>query len=303
MGRRIRSIKPEILDDEVTARLGHLEWRLFVSLWLVADDYGNLRGDPEYVRGAVLWASRESREDVARALECLASEKLVEPYEVRGQSYLHVTGWRKHQKVDRPSKALIPSIDESMPVDDGHSRETREILAEYSRALARDSRSDLGSGIRDQGASDTREGFARPAEEPARDSADLGKREASLATRIWFEFCDRHEAIRPNSVNRLLRLETATGWKNLRDRIGTYRGDLEMAEQQCRHVIAVLEAEARKRLATGEHEPLKWFGDLAWTETRFASALAKSAPKNATRGGAAEAEQKHEHNFFQDGAL
>lgn len=42
MAGRIRSIKPEILDDEKCASLSHLE---------IADDYGNLRGDPDYVRG------------------------------------------------------------------------------------------------------------------------------------------------------------------------------------------------------------------------------------------------------------
>jgi hypothetical protein len=148
MAGRIRSIKPEILEDEKTAGLCHVEWRLFVSLWLISDDYGNLRGDPDYVRGQCLWATRETRETVANALEGLASVSLVSRYAVRGQSYLHIAGWDKHQKVDKPGKARMPGPEqadgESLQAGTLHSRDSRETLEESSR----DSRDTLAPDLR-----------------------------------------------------------------------------------------------------------------------------------------------------------
>lgn len=115
MAGRIRSIKPEILDDEKTAALSHLEWRLFVSVWLIADDYGNFRGDPTFVMGQVLWAAGESPRSVAGALEGLQKVSLLTRYMVRGQTYFHVNGWDKHQKVSHPGKARMPGQDEADP--------------------------------------------------------------------------------------------------------------------------------------------------------------------------------------------
>jgi hypothetical protein len=112
MAGRIRSIKPEILEDEKTAALSHLEWRLFVSLWLLADDFGNLRGDPTYVLGQTLWAANETRESVSGALDGITSASLLIRYMVRGQTYYHICGWSKHQKVSKPGKPRMPGPDQ-----------------------------------------------------------------------------------------------------------------------------------------------------------------------------------------------
>lgn len=144
MTGRIRSIKPEILEDEKTAGLTHLEWRLFVSLWLIADDHGNLRGEPNYVLGQCLWSSRESRETVERALETLAELALVTPYTVRGQSYLAITNWDKHQRIDHKGKPRMPLLSMADPssrdVLEKPSRESREGLAPDLRSPISDLR-------------------------------------------------------------------------------------------------------------------------------------------------------------------
>lgn len=145
MAGRIRSIKPEILEDEKTAELSHIEWRLFVSLFLIADDHGNLRGESSYIRGQCLWATDDTREDVEDALEGLARVSLVSRYTVRGQSYYHIPGWSKHQRVDKPGKARMPGPDEadsesysSVAADSRDSRETPRNVIE---TLAPDLRS------------------------------------------------------------------------------------------------------------------------------------------------------------------
>jgi hypothetical protein len=129
MARRIRTIKPEILEDEVVASLPHLEWRLFVSLWLLADDYGNLRGRAAMVKGAALWACAETDSEVRSAIDSLVSKGLLAPYEVRNQQYLHICGWSAHQKVDKPGKPMVPGPLEDSRDSRESSRDSRETLA------------------------------------------------------------------------------------------------------------------------------------------------------------------------------
>ncbi len=132
---RIRSIKPEIVVDEVTANLPHFEWRLFVSLWLMADDYGNLRGSPGVVKGGTMPEASESLAVFRRAIDRLAAPKveLLELYTVRGQSYIHIRGWSKHQKVDKPGKPLCPGPGEADSSASAASNDTREGDASDSR--------------------------------------------------------------------------------------------------------------------------------------------------------------------------
>ena len=112
MAGRIRSIKPELLDDEKTARLTHFEFRLFVALLLMADDYGNLRAQCGLIAAQCFWGCPASEEEVRVALDTLAELSLLRLYDVRGQTYAHVRGWAKHQRVDKPGKPRVPGPDE-----------------------------------------------------------------------------------------------------------------------------------------------------------------------------------------------
>lgn len=129
MAKRIRTLKPEILEDEEIASLPHLEWRLFVSLIVMADDYGNLRAVSALVKGVALWASPESVEQVQAAIDKLIGMKKLRRYVVRGQTYLHIAGWSKHQAIDRPGKPIVPRETEAEP----EVCAPREPLANHSR--------------------------------------------------------------------------------------------------------------------------------------------------------------------------
>lgn len=107
MSGRIRTLKPELLEDEKTAGLPDDAFRLFVSLILLADDYGNLRATPSWLNGQIWWCG-ESVRDVRGMLARLSRDSLVVFYEVNGQAYLHLSGWAKHQRVDKPGKPRVP---------------------------------------------------------------------------------------------------------------------------------------------------------------------------------------------------
>lgn len=115
MAGRIRTIKPELLEDDKTAKLSHEGWRCFVSLILLADDYGNFRAHPALLDGAVFWGCG-SVAGIGRLLRELGEASLVTLYEVRGQTYGHINGWSKHQRVDKPGKPRCPGPKEATNV-------------------------------------------------------------------------------------------------------------------------------------------------------------------------------------------
>lgn len=114
-GPRIRSLKPEIVEDEVTAGLSDAAFRLFVSLIVLSDDYGRVRGNPGWVAAHVWWNVRGEPPRVAEVIAELEAAGrtdtkpgLITRYEVAGQSYLAISGWAKHQRIDNAGSSIIP---------------------------------------------------------------------------------------------------------------------------------------------------------------------------------------------------
>lgn len=135
MAGRIRSVKPEFIEDEKLGELDPLHRLLFLCLWLIADDYGNLRANPKWVHAQVFPYDEKTDVGAIRdALATLTRLGFLDSYSVRGQSYYHVHNWDKHQKVDRPGKRHCPAyedreIDENFNdvgvIREGHARATR----------------------------------------------------------------------------------------------------------------------------------------------------------------------------------
>ncbi len=117
MARRIRSLKPEIVDDEKTGPLSDTAWRLFTSMIVMADDFGNVRADVRWLQSQIWWA-HENPPNVLKALVELSRAGLVRPYGVRGGTYVNLTGWFKHQRIDNASKGhQNPKPDDPQAVD------------------------------------------------------------------------------------------------------------------------------------------------------------------------------------------
>lgn len=108
---RIRTLKPEILEDQFTAGLSDSAFRLFISAIVLADDFGNLQGDERWLRSMIWWAHDDSP-SLAEVLGELRRVSLVKIYEVRGQVYLHLRGWAKHQRIDNAGKPRVPKPDD-----------------------------------------------------------------------------------------------------------------------------------------------------------------------------------------------
>ena len=147
MSGRIRSIKPEWLEDELMAAASDEARVLSVALILMADDHGRGRASTASL-AAGAWRYELERDDGANARETLAKtsrafRELVEmrfvvAYDVERQRYYEIRNWSKHQKVDKPSKPRVPAPLETLA---SPPRDPRGGLEESPRLI-----SDLRSG-------------------------------------------------------------------------------------------------------------------------------------------------------------
>ena len=134
MSRRIRTIKPSILEDEKTATLSHFEFRIFVSLIVLADDHGNLQGRAQYVRTQALGESTTEAdlEAVRSALARLDEIGLTLNYRVNGQRYISVCGWKKHQRITNAGKPIVPGPELAQAASRGELN-GNEVVANQTR--------------------------------------------------------------------------------------------------------------------------------------------------------------------------
>ncbi|MGX1760441.1 hypothetical protein ACWIG5_26590 [Streptomyces lydicus] len=108
---RIRTIKPEAFTSEsMTAVRLAARWTFF-GLITHSDDHGRHRDNPAVIAG-LLWPldPEHTALDVEEDLQQLAAEGMICRYTgCDGRSYLHITNWTRHQRVDRPSASRLPS--------------------------------------------------------------------------------------------------------------------------------------------------------------------------------------------------
>jgi hypothetical protein len=107
---RIRTIKPELWQDEKVGGLGRDARLLFIGLVTMADDAGRLRALPAVVLGHCVPYDTDALRKVEMWLEEIAASGLVTRYEVGGTPYVQINGWRKHQVINRPSPSELPPV-------------------------------------------------------------------------------------------------------------------------------------------------------------------------------------------------
>lgn len=112
---RIRSVHPDICDDETLAGVSAYAERTYVRLWTHLDDEG--RG----VDNAKLWKGKlyplhddVTSERVERDLTELTACGLLIRYEIDGKRYLCAkhAAWKKFQRPQHPTPSKLPPIPE-----------------------------------------------------------------------------------------------------------------------------------------------------------------------------------------------
>ncbi len=98
---RIRTIKPEFWTDEVVVELAWADRLLFIGLWNFADDQGYLALRPKRIKMQVFPGDDY---DVLAGLERLWNSSLVSLYACPDGLLLHITNWKRHQKISNPAR-------------------------------------------------------------------------------------------------------------------------------------------------------------------------------------------------------
>lgn len=127
---RIRSLKPDMWQDEQLGTVTIEAQALFVGLITQADDEGRLKGGAARMR-ALIWPYKTAL-DTARVeewLDELQSSDLLVRYENADRQYLALSGWSKHQRIDKPTPSEIPAPDDADSRVLGNPREGSQTLA------------------------------------------------------------------------------------------------------------------------------------------------------------------------------
>jgi hypothetical protein len=208
MSGRIRSIKPEWLEDELLASASDEARVLSVALILAADDHGRGRAALGAI-AAEAWRYQLEADDgkntpavlakASRALGELVRIRFVSVYEVNRQRYFEIRNWKKHQRVDKPSKPKVPPppVEESRALE-APSRDPRETLArnsgdprEDAARPSRDPRDGSGSGEEGKGG----EGNAREPEIPSGGEQAESGEPRSMGPAKPFGFLEARDAL------------------------------------------------------------------------------------------------------------
>lgn len=102
---RIRSLKPEVIEDEHKVSLSDAAWRVMVSLWPFSDDHGGVRLGGKYVGATVF---QDTTRDVEPLLAELVAKKQLQIYVVDGARYGRWLTWNQDQRIDNAGKPKVP---------------------------------------------------------------------------------------------------------------------------------------------------------------------------------------------------
>ncbi len=126
-------IKSEFWTSEQVMSCSPLARLMFIGLWNFSDDHGVHPGSYKKLKAEVFPYDDYSLDKIQNWISELIQQKLLHEYTVDGQAYWIVTGWSKHQKINKPTyrypidASLIPT----KPIHN-YLMNTSEDISDYS---------------------------------------------------------------------------------------------------------------------------------------------------------------------------
>ena len=100
---RIRSIKPEFWTAEQVMECSPMARLLFIGMWNFCDDGGNHPASAKTLKAEVFPSDDITACEVQALIDELLNQDLLIEYQAGGKNYLHVTGWARHQRIEKPN--------------------------------------------------------------------------------------------------------------------------------------------------------------------------------------------------------
>lgn len=101
---RIRTIKPEFCTSEQVVECSPTARLLFILMWTHCDDQGVHPDSARQLKMRCFPADDFTTADMEGFVDELVSVGLLARFEEDGQRFLYVTGWKRHQKIDKPTR-------------------------------------------------------------------------------------------------------------------------------------------------------------------------------------------------------
>ncbi|WP_326698016.1 hypothetical protein OG909_12100 [Streptomyces sp. NBC_01754] len=185
---RIRTIKPTFFTSLTIADLSCEQRLTFIGLWTHVDDEGRCIDDARLIKAAVWPLDDRTAADVEDDLRALTEHSLITRYTLTHRSYIAVTGWAEHQRINRATPSKYPAPDQGKKAPepapapaptcgDEDSLSTHAQLSEDSRP----------EGNREQGTGNREQTSSAPAPripDPVPDRDDVERICQHLADRI-----------------------------------------------------------------------------------------------------------------------
>lgn len=103
---RIRTVKPDFWNDEKLGQEPEAIMLTFIGLWNFSDDYGVVKANPLWLKNQIFPYKDKLRIDVFSTwLQRLSELEAIILFTYKGESFYCIRTFRKHQKVEKPSKA------------------------------------------------------------------------------------------------------------------------------------------------------------------------------------------------------
>lgn len=137
---RIRTIKPEFFTSLTVASLTPEQRLTFIGLWTHCDDMGRCIDDARLIKAALWPLDDRSAGDVESDLKALTESSLIARYILNRKSYITITGWSEHQKINRPTPSKLPPPDHPEAVPHGAVTSVNVCTCRTHGGLSEDSR-------------------------------------------------------------------------------------------------------------------------------------------------------------------
>jgi hypothetical protein len=156
---RIRTVKPKFWDDIKLAKVSRDARLSFIGLWTFADDAGVVVADPGWLKSKIFPSDDFPISDVLKWINELIAEKFLAEFEFRGEKFLFIPNFLKHQKIEKPNhcdlnipyKLLIKTLKHS-PID-------RRLIADASTIIPRLYSKGKDSRVKDSKENKTKENY------------------------------------------------------------------------------------------------------------------------------------------------
>jgi hypothetical protein len=124
---RIRTIKPEIWTSEQVIACSPIARLLFIGLWNFCDDNGVHSASYIRLKAEVFPADNFNTPEIKIWINELINNELIREYMIDDKAYWIVTGWKKHQRIEKPTyRHPLPQSD-LKKIEDNSTTTQREL--------------------------------------------------------------------------------------------------------------------------------------------------------------------------------